>query len=322
MTTGRRKFRLWLGVGIIVLAMAMVFFPWNRSQTEKALRTAPIVRVERGDIDIKLMATGTVTPHTRVVIRPPMPGRVESILVAEGDSILRGNVVGTFSSAERVLLLDAAAARGPEELRKWDDIIKPIRLVAPASGTVIIRNAEPGRTVTVETDLLTISDRLIVRAQLHEDDVAKIAPGQRAEVTVDAIPGLVVIGAVEKIASDARLASNIHTYETDLTVPKLPAKVRSGMGVNITFTLAQRSNILLLPLSAIHEADGMATVQLVDDNGAAGARHTVELGLRDGQRVEIVSGLDEGQAVVDSSVDGAPAERKVKSPLLNPYNKK
>jgi membrane fusion protein, macrolide-specific efflux system len=306
---------------IAVLVIAAAFFLWHRHHTGNTTRTASTVTVGRGDMDIKLMVTGTITPHSRVAIRPPMPGRIESILVAEGDSVLRGAVIGTISSAERVTLLDAAAARGPEELRKWEDMIKPAPLVAPVSGTVISRNAEPGRTVPVEAELLTISDRLIVRAQIHEDDIAKISTGQCAEVSVDAIPGLLVTGTVERIASDARLANNVHTYETDLTVPDLPAKVRSGMGVNITFTLAHRTNVLLLPSSAIREANGIATVRLAGGKDTD-ASCTVKIGLRDGQMVEIVSGLSEGQVVLDDSSDGIHADNLARNPIMDAYNNK
>lgn len=321
MTTEAGKHKRRISVIIAALAMAGAFFLWHRSHTGDTTRAASIVKVGRGNMDIKLMATGTVTPHSKVAIRPPVPGRIESILVAEGDPVLRGGVVGTLSSAERVTLLDAAGARGPEELRKWDDMIKPAPLVAPVSGTVIGRNAEPGRTVSAETELLTISDRLIVRAQLHEDDIAKISTGQCAEVAVDAIPGLVVTGTVERIAGDARLANNVHTYETDLAVPELPAKVRSGMGVNITFTLAHRTNALLLPASALRESNGTATVQLAGENDTD-ARHTVTIGLRDGQMVEIISGLTEGQTVVDDSGDGIRLDSNARNPIMNAYNRK
>jgi multidrug efflux pump subunit AcrA (membrane-fusion protein) len=168
---------------------------------------------------------------------------------------------------------------------------------------------------------LAISDRLIVRAQLHEDDVAKISTGQSAEVSVDAIAGLLVTGTVERIACDAKLANNVHTYETDLSVPKLPANVRSGMGVNITFTLAHRTNALHLPSSAIRESNGIATVRLAGDKDAD-ADHTVVLGLCDGQMVEIVSGLTEGQAVQDENADAIHADNLAKNPIMDAYNKK
>lgn len=303
-----------------VLAITVLLFVWNQSQKGDATRKTSTVKVERGNMDIKLVVNGTVTSHSCVALRSPMPGRIESILVVEGAHVLRGRVVGTISSAERVTLLDAAAAHGQGELRKWDNMIKPTPLVAPVSGTVISRNAEPGRTVSAETELLTISDRLIVRAQLHEDDIAKISTGQRVQVTVDAIPGLLVTGTVERIASDAKLVNNIHTYETDLAVTNLPTNVRSGMGASITFTLAHRTNVLLLPSSAIREPNGVATVQLAD-NKDVGTRLTIKTGLRDGQMVEIVSGLTEGQVVVDDSGNGGQTDSKAKSPIMNSYNK-
>jgi macrolide-specific efflux system membrane fusion protein len=318
MKTAARKYKRRIAFGIVIFAIAGALFLWNQSHKGDATSKTAIVKVVRGNFDIKLVVNGTVTPHSRVVIRPPMPGRLESILVAEGAHVQRGSVLGTLSSAERVILLDTAAARGPEERRKWEDVIKTAPIVAPVSGTVLSRNAEPGSTVSEETDLLTISDRLIVRAQLHEDDIAKIYTGQSVQITVDALPGLQVKGKVERIARDAKLAYNVHTYETDLAVPNMPANVRSGMGANITFTLAHRTNVLLLPSSAIREANGVATVQLVGGNDAI-TRRIIKTGLRDGQRIEIVSGLIEGQAVADDSGDGNPTDSEAKTPIMNSY---
>lgn len=320
MITATRKNMRWVWIVVAVLAITVLLFVWNQSQKGDATRKVPTVKVRRGNMDIKLVVSGTVTPHSRVAIRPPMPGRIESILVAEGAHVLRGAVVGTISSAERVTMLDSAAARGHEELRKWEDMIKPAPLITPVSGTVISRNAEPGRTVSADTELLIISDRLIVRAQLHEDDIAKISKGQYVQVEVDAIPGLVVKGTVERIASDAKLVNNVHTYETDLTVPALPANVRSGMGANVTFILAHRTNVFLLPASAIRESNGVETVQLAGDK-VAGTRLTIKTGLRDGKMVEIISGLTEEQVVVDESSNGSHTDSKAKSPIMNPYNK-
>ncbi len=319
MITAIRKHKQRIGIGMAVLAIAGALFLWNQSYKGDKARKTSTVKVLRGNMDIKLVVNGTVTPHSCVAIRPSIPGRIESILVAEGAHVLRGRVVGTISSAERVTLLDAAATRGQEELRKWEDMIKPAPLVAPVSGIVISRNAEPGNTVSAETELLTISDRLIVRAQLHEDDIAKIYTGQRVQVMVDAMPDLLIKGTVERIAYNAKLVNNVHTYETDMAVPDLPANVRSGMGVNITFTLAHRTNVLLLPSSAIRESNGVSTVQLADDDTVT--RLAIKTGLRDGQMVEIVSGLTEAQAVVDESVNGSHTDSKTKSPIMNSYNK-
>jgi multidrug efflux pump subunit AcrA (membrane-fusion protein) len=317
--TRKHKQRIGIGIGMAALAIAVALFLWNQSYKGDKARKASTVKVVRGNMDIKLVVNGTVTSHSCVAIRPPIPGRIESILVAEGDHVLRGRVVGTISSAERVTLLDAAATRGQAELRKWKDMIKPAPLVAPVSGVVISRNADPGSTVSAETELLTISDRLIVRVQLHEDDIAKIYTGQRVQVTVDAMPDMLVKGTVERIAYNAKLINNVHTYETDLAVPDLPANVRSGMGVNITFTLAHRTNVLLLPSSAIRESNGVSTVKLADDDTVT--HLTIKTGLRDGQMVEIVSGLTEAQAVIDESGNGSHTDSKNKSPIMNSYNK-
>lgn len=317
----KSKNKKWIGIGIGLAGIALIgaLFVWNQTQKSEMIRNASIVKVKRGNIDVKLVINGTVTPRSCVSVYPPMAGRIESMGVAEGDYVLRGRPVGVVSSAERAALLDAAATRGKEERKKWEDVIKPALIIVPVSGKVIRRNGEPGQTVTPETELLTICDRLIVRARLTEDDIAKIQMGQSAEVTVDAIAGMRIKAKVEKLAFHSKLVNNIHTYEIDLAVPDLPANVLSGMGVSITFTLAKRTNVLLLPLSAVRETTGIATVQLADDE--EGTRRVVETGLQDGQMVEIVSGLSEAQAVIDDSKTGGIGENKAKNPIMNSYKK-
>jgi macrolide-specific efflux system membrane fusion protein len=305
-------------VGILITLAGVLYV---RPGVARGTRTVATVPVIRGTIRLTLTATGTVTPHSRVAMRPPFPGRIESMTVNEGDTVAQGQIVGTMSSVERVALLDAAALRGIEERLKSEDLIRPAPLVAPISGTVLTLHTAPGRTVSMETELLTVSDRLIIQATLLEEDVVKVTNGQCAEIAFDSLPGLLSTGRVERIASDARVAVNIRSYETDLHVDALPAAARSGMGASIVFTVASRENVLMLPASAIQEDDSGATVRLADSPGTA-PRRTVRTGINDGQMVEILDGLAEGQVVNREYDEGIRMENKGKSPLLSPYNGK
>src|SRR5687768_2876573 len=87
----------------------------TKSRKDRASRRPPATAVE-GPIEQTVEATGSVAPLNRVEIKPPIGGRVEQLLVEEGDAVKAGQIVAWISSNDRAAILDAARARGPEEL--------------------------------------------------------------------------------------------------------------------------------------------------------------------------------------------------------------
>ena len=120
------------------------------------------VKVTTGDISQVVQATGNVEPLNKVSILPPVTGRIDKILVYEGETVKRGQVLALMSSSDRAALLDTARAKGPDELKYWEDAYKATPVVAPANGLIIARNIVEGQTVAADTDLYDLSDRLVV----------------------------------------------------------------------------------------------------------------------------------------------------------------
>ncbi|MCK7497341.1 MAG: efflux RND transporter periplasmic adaptor subunit [Comamonadaceae bacterium] len=124
------------------LAAAGGWYAW-RGGGEQQPEYRP-VQVTRGDIDVTVLSVGVVQPRNRLEIKPPIPGRVEQVLVPEGRSVARGTVLAWMSSTERAALLDAARGKGPEEVKRWEELYRATPILAPIDGTVILRNVEPG----------------------------------------------------------------------------------------------------------------------------------------------------------------------------------
>jgi len=137
------------------------------------------VSVRVGPIKTIISATGKVLPKNRLEIKPPVSGRIEGILVKEGDFVKKGDTLGWMSSTERAALLDAAQGQGEEKLKYWQQVYKPIALVAPIDGEVIVATIQPGQAVTTADAALVLSDQLIVRAQVDETDIGKIKKARR-----------------------------------------------------------------------------------------------------------------------------------------------
>jgi macrolide-specific efflux system membrane fusion protein len=209
------------------------------------------VAVARGELSKSIQASGSVAPQNRVGLRPPFSGRLESVLVNEGDWVKKGQILAWLSSAERAALLDAAQTGGPAEVKKWEDLYKPTPMLSPISGTLIARNFEPGQGVSASDAVLVVSDRLIVRANVDETDIAQLKVGQAARLTLDAYPDQPVDARAVHIAYEAKTVNNVTIYEVEVGANKTPAFMRSGMTASVDFFTEKHPNVLIIPSEAI-----------------------------------------------------------------------
>ncbi|RYZ58784.1 MAG: HlyD family efflux transporter periplasmic adaptor subunit [Proteobacteria bacterium] len=290
---------------IIVLAGA-AFGGWKYYSKKKEAAAAPVYREEqvtRGTLDRTVLATGEVLPQNRLEIKPPIAGRVEQVLVDEGDKVRKGQIIGWMSSTERAALLDSARAKGADELKRWEEMYRPTPILAPIEGTVILRSVEPGQTFTNTEAVVVLSDRLTVKAKVDETDLAQIKIGQRATIVLDAYATEPVEGKVDKLAFEAVTTSNVTTYTTDVVPIKTPDFMRSGMTANVTFFAESRENVILISTEAIRSENGQTFVLLKSlDPKVPPAQRPIKIGLTDGKRTEITEGLKEGETVLISDV--------------------
>ncbi len=252
-----------------------------------------------GSIQTVISTTGTVLPKNRLEIRPPVNGRVESVLVQEGEKIKTGQILAWMSSTERAALLDAAQGQGEKELKYWQEAYKPIALLAPIDAEVIVATVQPGQTVTTSDPVVVLSDHLIARAQVDETDIGKIKSGQKAVITLDAYPDTEITAVVEHIYYESKTVNNVTIYEVDLLPEEVPLFFRSGMNTAINFIEKSSQHTLLLPLEAIHREQGKAYVLLKQDNAPLEpVKRSVELGISDDKNVEIISGINENDKII------------------------
>jgi membrane fusion protein, macrolide-specific efflux system len=301
---------------IVILVLAGAAYAGHRWYPRKD--AAPAMRetaAERGDLEVTILATGVVQPRNRLEIKPPIAGRLDDILVREGDAVKKGQVLAWMSSNERAALLDAARAKGPKELAHWEELYKPAPLIAPLDGVVIDRKVEPGQTATAQDILFVMSDRLVVKAQVDETDIGRVKPGQETALTLDAFPDRPVDGKVEHIAFEATTVNNVTIYEVDVLPAEVPEFMRSGMTANVTFVVERKEDVLLVPADAVQQREGRSTVRVPGPDGGGPAAREVETGLTDGRRVEVVSGLREGDKVLVQSMRLPASSSRGSSPF-------
>ena len=279
----------------LIVAIFLVIKIWPKADTGEILvELSPTL----GSIQTIISTTGTILPKNRLEIKPPVNGRVESVLVKEGQSVKVGEVLAWMSSTERAALLDAAQGQGEEKLKYWQQAYKPIALLAPIAGEVIVATTQPGQTITTSDAVIVLSDQLIVRAQVDETDIGKIKPEQKATVSLDAYPDIAVKATVEHIYYESKTVNNVTIYEVDLIPQEVLAFFRSGMNVTINFIEHSRENTLLVPLEAVYKEGEESFVMLKKAAGQEEIKQTVKIGIADDKNVEILSGISVDDRVV------------------------
>ena len=214
-----------LGKLLPLILVVIILTSCGGQKKTKKFETATVTR---GNLAAYIPSTGSVTPRNRLQIIPPVAGRVEQVLVQEGDRVRKGQILAWISSSDRAALMDAARSKGPDEVKYWDDVYKPAPIIAPIDGFIILRNFEPGQTFTMSDAILVMADRLIVKAQVDETDIGKIAPGEQATIVLDAYPNDKTDAVVESIEYESQIINNVTIYQVYVQPKNVPVYFKSG----------------------------------------------------------------------------------------------
>ncbi|MBU0547823.1 MAG: efflux RND transporter periplasmic adaptor subunit [Candidatus Omnitrophica bacterium] len=304
----------------LIVAIFLVIKIWPKTDSgEMSTELNPTL----GSIQTIISTTGTVLPKNRLEIKPPVNGRIESVLVKEGQSVKAGEALAWMSSTERAALLDAAQGQGEEKLKYWQEAYKPIALLAPIDGEVIVATTQPGQTISTSDAVIVLSDQLIVRAQVDETDIGKIKLNQKATVSLDAYPDTEIEATVGHIYYESKTVNNVTIYEVDLIPQKVLAFFRSGMNVTIDFIENSRENALLIPLEAVHKEGEESFVILKKSADQEEVKQVIKVGIADDENMEILSGLSiNDRVVVKEKKYVLPKSSTGTNPFMPSRNKK
>lgn len=200
--------------------------------------------------------------------------------------------------------LDAAIAEQAEIEARMD--FATIR--APFDGVVTARTIDPGDMVYEanspkgsDQPLLRVAKLDVIRVKTYvpERESVWADVGDPATITFDALPGLAFMGQVARVSGT--LDPGTRTMLVEIDLPNDDGRIRPGLYGQTQLLLERRERALALPVASVRFDTGGAFVYIVGDGDTA-RRNAVQVGLRDGQWIEIVGGLSETERVVSSGV--------------------
>ena len=202
------------------------------------------------------------------------------------------------SSSEEIEQQAARYEKAQAQVQNYASMIEKTKLISPLAGTVTRVDVEVGEIATAGLSAVTVmsDDPFKIEVFIPEVDIAKVAIGNKARVTLDAYDDSVVFNAsVGEIDPAETIVEGVPTYKVTLRFDAIDNRIKSGMTANIKIVVGEKLGTLMVPSRAIH--NGKVTVA----TGVEGETRevTVTTGVQgDDGSVEILSGLKEGDMVV------------------------
>jgi len=217
-------------------------------------------------------------------------------------------------SPPEVASTEAQAAQAQAAYESAEDALSKSSVRAPFDGIVYSLPVKLGAFVQAGDMLLQVADlsHVLVRAFVDEPDVGRLQIGQKVEVTWDAVPGRLWTGAVNSVPATVKRSGNRNVGETTCLIDNQDLRLLPNINVGVTIVVAEHRSVLTLQRDALHIEDNKPYVYRIVDNRLK--RQTIEFSLQNLTRVEITSGLSEGDAVAMPAEetkplsDGAPVK--------------
>ena len=292
-------------------------------------------KVERLRLEDDAQAVGTLVSNQGVVLRPEVSGRIVKLGFADGQRVQRGQLlVQLDDTLQQAQLRQAEAQAGiaRTNLQRSRDLVEQgfvsqsavdqnaaaldvamaqvslvqaqlsrMKIVAPFDGVSGIRQVNVGDYVKDGADLVNIEDisSLWVDFRLPERFLSRVKPGQDVEIALDALPGRALKARIG--ALDSQLDAEGRSVLVRARLANPDGVLRSGMFARARVVFSVREAALVVPEEALVPlGDKQFVIKVVA--GAAGGKVSQRIEARLGQRVkgkvELLSGVEEGDLVV------------------------
>ena len=173
------------------------------------------------------------------------------------------------------------------------------RLVAPFDGVIQFIKGKAGEPVSAYGEIIGLADptELIITADLSDDDSAKVALEQVADITLDAFSSEILKGTITKLPTSLVTAQGViqdRSIRLEIDWPKEGAEI--GMLARVTITVQHKDDVLKVPIESVKRSGRRTYVEYMD--GDIKRAKNVETGIQTETEVEILSGLEEGFVIL------------------------
>jgi HlyD family secretion protein len=204
---------------------------------------------------------------------------------------------------------EGQVAQDRANLKQLEEQLGYTTIESPIDGIVLSRDVEIGDAVSSilvlgssATLVMTLGDtsEVYVKGKVDESDIGKVYLGQPARIKVESFKDKTFTGKVTKISPMGVEKDNVTTFEVRVSINNPEGVLKAMMTANAEIILEEHKNVLQIPEgSIIYDKDKKASVEIPDPKAKEGKKKVaVNIGISNGAKTELLSGLKEGDSVV------------------------
>jgi HlyD family secretion protein len=209
----------------------------------------------------------------------------------------------------KIAQAQAQVAQDQANLNQLHEQLSYTDIISPIDGIVLSRDVEMGDAVSSilvlgssATLVMTLGDtsEVYVKGKVDESDIGKVYLGQPARIKVESFKDKTFNGKVTKISPMGVEKDNVTTFEVRVSIQNPGGELKAEMTANAEVILEEHKGVLQIPEGAIlYDKDKKASVEVPDPKGKEGKdKVAVNIGISNGAKTEVLSGLKEGDQVV------------------------
>ncbi len=209
----------------------------------------------------------------------------------------------------KIAQAQAEVAQDQANLKQLEEQLSYTDIISPLDGVVLSRDVQMGDAVSSilvlgsgATLVMTLGDtsEVYVKGKVDESDIGKVYLGQPARIKVESFKDKTFYGKVTKISPMGVEKDNVTTFEVRVSINNPGGELKAEMTANAEIILEEHKNVLQIPEGAIlYDKDKKASVEIPDAKAKDGKKKlAVNIGISNGAKTELLSGLKEGDQVV------------------------
>ena len=209
----------------------------------------------------------------------------------------------------KIAQAQAQVAQDQANLKQLDEQLSYTDIVSPIDGIVLSRDVQMGDAVSSilvlgssATLVMNLGDtsEVYVKGKVDESDIGKVYLGQPARIKVESFKDKTFNGKVTKISPMGVEKDNVTTFEVRVSIQNPGGELKAEMTANAEIILEEHKSVLQIPEGSIlYDKDKKASVEIPDPKGKEGKNKVaVNIGISNGAKTEVLSGLKEGDQVV------------------------
>lgn len=342
---------------ITLTISGLVFSCKSNEKKEKVavdtqLQTIEVAIVESKNLTDQINASGVLVSKSELKLAFKTGGMIKRMYVSEGQSVAAGQLLAELDMSEIDAQVNQTkiglqkAKRDFERVKKlYDDQAatqtnlqdatsglelatetaaaaefnrKLSKIFAPASGRILRKIAEQGELIVPFSPAIILgtgANAYILNVGLADKEIVKLKIGDKAAVQLDAYPNENFTAKVTQMAQTINPATG--TFEVELEMLPTNKKLISGFVAKVNLQPSTSNNSLVLPITAVVEADAQNAFVYVFDSGSSKvSKKPVKIGKIYEDTVELISGLNSGDKIVTRGSGFVTDGEKVK--LFNP----